>query len=178
MWAFERLSAFGRLTAAFHEAPSGWPPSLSEIAVILGREKTLRLVGAMREEKQHGRAWRCEFYVPNTVPPDHPIAEAIGLRAARRLAEYFGGLIMKVSNGTSVERLAKVRACFRLQALGLGSAAIAERVGLSDRRVRQFLSIPQLAAEGLEAGEIARRIDVSAAIVGEVLAEGPPEGMR
>ena len=140
MWAFERLSVLGRLTAAFHEAPSGWPPSLSEIAVILGREKTLRLVGAMREEKQHGRAWRCEFYVPNTVPPDHPIAEAIGLRAARRLAEYFGGLIMKVSSGAAIEKAARHRAVHRLSALGLPSAAIGERVGLSDRRVREILA--------------------------------------
>ena len=144
--------------------------------MILGRETTLRLVGAVRAEKRYGRPWRCEIYIPMRPPPDHPIARAIGARAARLLGEYFGGASRDLSNGTHIERLARVRTCFRLRALGLGSNAIGERLGLSERRVRQYLSIPQLARDGLDAEAIARRVDLAVLIVRDVLAEGPPEG--
>ena len=128
------------MTETFFEAPSGWPPSLSEIAVILGRETTLRLVGAMRSQKRTTRAWACEFYVPYRVPDEHPIAEAIGARAARRLSEYFGGVIMKVSGGGAIERQARRDAIRRLRGAGLTVAQIAERTDLSDRYVREVLA--------------------------------------
>ena len=97
---------------------------LAEIAEIAGREAALALSLA---------SGGCSIYIPrpDRICPDHRLARAIGIEAARAVAERFHGEIVEVP----MARRALVRDFARR---GVSTAAIAERLKLSRKTVRRY----------------------------------------
>lgn len=96
-----------------------------ELAEVIGRDAVAALCASLGGTRT---------YVPRTMQPDHPIAAAIGLEPAQRLAEYFHGTTL---NPPQVRRQ-RQRA---LQLLALGDLTVKEvalEVGFSERRVYQL----------------------------------------
>lgn len=120
------------------------PPALplegvaGEIAEVIGRDQTIRLIRAMRDTT--GRSWRVCFYVPKRLPLDHQLVEVLGWTDARRLVRHFGGEILQTSNLRYLERAWRQHSIRYLRAAQRMSATeIAEYIGLSVYRVREIL---------------------------------------
>ncbi|WPY95617.1 hypothetical protein T8T21_05700 [Limimaricola variabilis] len=120
------------------------PPALplegvaGEIAEVIGRDQTIRLIRAMRDTT--GRSWRVCFYVPKRLPIDHQLVEVLGWNDARRLVRHFGGEILQTSNLRYIERAWRQHSIRYLRAAQRMSATdIAKYIGLSVYRVREIL---------------------------------------
>ncbi len=117
-----------------------WPPlpdSLAEIAEVIGRADTLRLVGSL--PASGSRKWRVCFYVPKKIEPDHFLVGLLGWKKARALGHAFAGMILQPSNGKNVMRQIRNRQIKELAKEGQPPADIAAAVGLSEYTVRRIL---------------------------------------
>jgi hypothetical protein len=102
----------------------GWPPLLAEIAALASPEAALRLV-----ERFGGVA----CYFPKRPRPGHVLVDAIGLEAAKILAERFGGTSPEIPVLATRHRLKQAI----VEAEG-GTAEIARDLGCSARYVRMI----------------------------------------
>lgn len=103
---------------------SAWPPGLLEIVEIVGAEAAKSLVDSLRG---------MEVYVPQPdyLRPGHTLARAMGLDAACRLAEHFGGQRISIPTLRSMHaKKAQIAA-----AEGTDNE-VAARFGVSARYVR------------------------------------------
>lgn len=114
------------------------PPSAQEIADVIGRERTLYLIG--RLPQSGSRKWRVCLYVPKRLAPDHPLVDLIGWRDADLLRKEFGGMILQPSNCNYLHRDFRNREVRRMHGDGWSIADIAEAVELSDRQVRNIIA--------------------------------------
>lgn len=101
------------------------------VAELCGLELAAALVAARRGEV---------VYVPHTIAAGHPLAQALGLDRARRLAEHFGGERLEVPMALADEAAARRRLVLALRARGLSTAQIAREARCTQRRVFQILA--------------------------------------
>lgn len=99
---------------------------LANIADAIGGDATDRLVEDFAGTR---------LYVPQAPGPDDPISRSIGLSAAQKLAQIYGGDRMDVPN--PVNRRNEIVA---LRATGLSIEAIARQLHCTTRRVYQVLA--------------------------------------
>lgn len=104
--------------------PAALPGALAEIEEVAGREAALRLAAYFGGGK---------IYVPRprSITPAHPIARAIGVDAASKVAERFQGEAIEIP----MARRALVR---ELAKEGLSTAGIVGRLKISSRAVRRY----------------------------------------
>ncbi|MBD9528931.1 hypothetical protein [Paracoccus sp. PAR01] len=114
------------------------PPSAQEIADVIGRERTLYLIGQL--PRSGSRKWRVNLYVPKRVNPDHPLVQMIGWDDANRLVDEFGGMILQPSNCNFLHREFRNREVRRLRDEGWSISAIADAVEISARQVFYLLA--------------------------------------
>ncbi|MDA3922748.1 MAG: hypothetical protein PF501_19030 [Salinisphaera sp.] len=114
------------------------PDSAQEIADVIGRERTLYLIGQLPVCGQ--RSWRVVLYVPKTLPADHWLVRVLGWRDAMRLVREFGGEILQPSNCRCVHRAYRDQSIHRMAGEGMSAADIARAVGLTRRRVSGVLA--------------------------------------
>ena len=115
-------------------ALEGLPPTVVEIAEVVGREKALRLIGSVGASGQ--RSWRVCFYVPKRIPPDHHLVRVLGWDDAQRFVRHFGGSILQPSNCNFMFRRFRKGEVLRRIAAGESYARIGEVVGLSVDHIR------------------------------------------
>ena len=99
---------------------------MEDVAAVIGYTATTRLVNWFG-----GR----QIYVPARATPEHPIAQAIGEVAFARLVQEFGCEILRIPFD-ELDRRDRIIA--DLVMLGKGSREIAEKTGLTERRVQQI----------------------------------------
>lgn len=105
------------------------PPSVAEIADVLGRAKALTLAGACGGV----------LYVPQRLTPDHKIVRIVGQEAGDKLVQVYGGCVVYLAT------CAKLRAGWRNDAIrkwaaqGVTRRALAELTGLTERQVLNVL---------------------------------------
>jgi hypothetical protein len=114
------------------------PQSAQEIADVIGREKTLLLIG--RLPRSPSRGWRVNLYVPKRMPLDHWLIELLGFEDAEKLRRMFGGEILQPSNCNHIARAFRNREVRRMAAEGLPAHQIAAVVDLTPRQVRNILA--------------------------------------
>lgn len=129
------------------------PSSVQEIADVIGRERTLYLIGLLprcyvkdsrkADVPKGGVSERVLLYVPKNLEPDHQLVKILGWHDAQRLVQAFGGEMLSPANCRDVYRPHRDQAIRRLRADGVPPAMIAEWFGMSERRVWQVLEIPQ-----------------------------------
>jgi hypothetical protein len=114
------------------------PGSAQEIADVIGREKTLFLIGKL--ERSPSRSWRVNLYIPKRMPLNHWLIELLGFDDAEKLRREFGGMILQPSNCQHVHRDFRNREVCRMAAEGMHAHQIAPAVGLTPRQVRNILA--------------------------------------
>ena len=104
----------------------GLPPTLAAIAEVIGLQRTLSLAK---------KAGGTRLYFSKTAKPEHSLVQLVGLRAARDLANRFGGESLHVPNGRAALNSYRARA---LRREGRTVREIARKLGLSDRWISQL----------------------------------------
>lgn len=100
-----------------------------DISAVIGFTATARIC-----------SWfgRCNLYVPLTPTLTHPIARLIGVSAFERLCKEFGGDYLSLPSDRTVENDLRDRELAELLGEGYTVSEIAERIGISTRRVQQL----------------------------------------
>lgn len=117
------------------------PPSAQEIADVIGRQRTLQLIGQLPPSP--GRNWRVCLYVPKRLGPDHPLVQMVGWHAANLLVREFGGMILQPSNCRILQRRWRHREVLRMHQDGASPREIADVVELSPRQVANIIAAQQ-----------------------------------
>lgn len=87
------------------------------------------------------------LYVPEKMDPDHPLARTIGEPAMRRLVAAWGGETLWIPINHAYEIDKRSREAANLLARGMGSKAVSQALGISERRVQQLRA--KLEANGM-----------------------------
>lgn len=133
------------------------PRSVQEIADVIGRERTLFLIGQLprcmvRDNPSHGvkhRAGgvseRVMLYVPKVLKPDHNLVRILGWHEAQALVAAFGGEMLAPGNCREVYRVFRDGHIARLVGEGVPHAMVADWFGVSEKLVRNVSAeIPQV----------------------------------
>lgn len=75
--------------------------TLEDVAAVIGRDLALCLLAAARPGGRRGRRF---VFIPKRPYPEHPVAQAVGIEAARALGEAFPSMILELGNGRPVMR--------------------------------------------------------------------------
>lgn len=114
------------------------PPSVQEIADVIGRERALYLIGQLPQSGS--RAWRVCLYVPKRLKPDCQLVRILGWSDAVLMAREFGGMILQPSNCRFLAREFRDREVRRMAVAGMRPRDIAETVELTERQVRNIIA--------------------------------------
>ena len=115
------------------------PSTVREIAEVIGRSETLRLIGRLPRcwaGSEGSKSQRVIMYVPKRLTDDHRLVSILGPKLASRLVEAFGGEILYPANCHHIEVNHRNRRIVELLAEGLTAAQVAEEFGVSVRYVR------------------------------------------
>lgn len=108
------------------------PESLRDVVELIGLTATLNLV-----ENFGGHI---ALSVPREIEPDHPIAIAIGITAARKLSAHYGGDRLR-NIPLCVAGLRRIRdAEIRRRAGGETAVALAREFSMTERHVWRILA--------------------------------------
>lgn len=105
------------------------PRSMEDLREVLGEHAIVRLLLAYPG---------IDLKVPESVDADHPLARAIGLEAAKKLAQHAGGGRMYIPS--SLARAERNQAIYDARAAGDSVEEIARRHGLTARHVERILA--------------------------------------
>lgn len=112
----------------------GLPPTLAAIAEVIGLQRTLSLAK---------KAGGTRLYFSKTAKPEHSLVRLVGLRAARDLANRFGGESLHVPNGRAALNSYHART---LRREGRTVREIAQTLRLSERWIQEL-------TRGIEPGD-------------------------
>lgn len=115
-----------------------YPQSVSEIAEVIGVEKTVELIASF--PPCGSRPWRVAFYVPKHMPLDHHLVRVLGYRLATRLSWHFGGEILQPSNCRFLDRQHRNRHIWRLHREGFRRREIADELMLPRELIAKVLT--------------------------------------
>lgn len=115
------------------------PGVLREMVSCIGLQATLRIV-------EHYGGVR--LYVPVEIEADHPIAQMIGLDAARKLAAEYGGQDhFDIPRAAAALRAVRARQIRADRATGMTHRALARKYHLTERWIRHVLGDEETTAE-------------------------------
>lgn len=106
------------------------PTLFDEMAAALGPE------GADAVVREWGGV---PLWVPQVIRPGHPIAAALGLDTARRLATWCGGETLRVPIAAAPRRAVRDDAIRSERARGVPAAELARRHNITVGRIYQIL---------------------------------------
>lgn len=125
------------------------PGVAQEIANVIGRERTLFLIGQL--PRHYGgpagkKCWRVLLYVPRVdrMRADHRLVDILGRADAETLCDHFGGEILQVANCNSVAVAFRNRELLKSAAAGLPRSELAAIFDLTERRVAQLVASARL----------------------------------
>ena len=113
------------------------PESVQEIAEVIGRAATLKLIGA--QPRAGRRSWRVNIYIPKRLPPDHQLVRVLGWADANRLSNYFGGEILQPSNCRVIEREFRNRTILKRHSEGLTPREISNELSVPYDTVKKLI---------------------------------------
>lgn len=131
-----------------HDLVMALPPSAQEIADVIGRDRTLFLIGQLPQAGR--RKWRVVLYIPKRIDPDHKLVRLIGWDDAMKLVRHFGGEILQPSNCRFLHREFRNAEVVRLWRAGEKLPLIADMVDLSYRQVRNIIAAAEMTPEDAE----------------------------
>lgn len=111
------------------------PPLLAKIAALIGNDQAVALIINAHTGGRSG--W---LYIPRRPKPGKRLVNLIGMAAAEKLAEAFGGQSLAMPKCRAMYREQRNAEALRMAADGMSIRSIAEAVGLTDRQVRNVLA--------------------------------------
>lgn len=114
------------------------PPSVREVAEVIGRHKALYLIGNHLQCGKRRR--RRVLWVPTQIKPDHDLVRLIGWHDAQKLSRHFGGEILQLSSCQKLIRDFRNKAVLQMRKDGLNKHIIAQRFNLSWRQINNIWS--------------------------------------
>jgi hypothetical protein len=117
------------------------PDSVQQIAEVIGEAAALELVRRWPRTKTNGDTpFRPVIYVPATLTPSHRLVSILGWHNALKLSKAFPSDIIFLATCAGTVRDDRNEMIAKLSATA-SPAAIAARVGLSERHVRRVLKM-------------------------------------
>lgn len=117
------------------------PASVQEIADVIGRERALYLVGQLPRcyPPSGGGREQVLLYVPKKLTPTHRLVKILGWDEASRLADEFGGEILKPGNCRDVYRQHRDAGIVSSAAQGIPLSMISSWFQVSIRHIQSVL---------------------------------------
>ena len=115
------------------------PPKLREIAEVVGLEAAIRLA-------EHWPGIR--LFVPQRVHLQHPVALAIGMRAAEQLAARYGGETVCVPKAERYLRAIRNAEIVQRYQAGESAATLAREYGIHENHVYALVAREQAEQQG------------------------------
>ncbi len=116
------------------------PPSVREIAEVIGRAEALHLIGQLpvcyRDAGK--KSTKVILYVPKRLAPDHRLVEILGYPTARKLVDAFGGEILYPANCRAIFARMRNRLVADMLDAGARPAILAELFGMTERNIRNL----------------------------------------
>lgn len=110
------------------------PPLALKIADLIGNDNTLALLHHARFD---GRSF---VRVPIRPRPGQVIAGLIGMEAAAKLSNEYGGKVIRLPKITAIDRAQRDAEIKRMAAEGMTKVEIANRFGITARQVGNLLA--------------------------------------
>lgn len=110
------------------------PESVTEIVRVIGLAATLKLI-----ERYGGT--RLYFPHPEAIDDEHPLAQAIGLAAARAVAKLYSTLREEIPRAADAVRRARNR-LIRREAENMSEPKLALKHALTERQIRNIINLP------------------------------------
>lgn len=138
------------------------PPSVREIAEVIGRAAALKLVGQLPEivaGVKGRKSRRTLLYVPKTITPDHRLYQILGPENAEKLARRFGGEMMHPANCRSVHQRTRDDAVRRMVADGANVSTISAIMRISQRQIKNILNAGTSSTRGPQLDGVRASLD-------------------
>lgn len=116
------------------------PNSVREIAEVLGREKTLYMIGKLprAKSKDHPSGMPI-LYVPKSLKLDHELVKLLGWEDANKLVKAFGGEILQPAPCTSIIKAFRHKVIRDMAKRGMKQKLIAVQADVSTSMVAKIL---------------------------------------
>lgn len=117
------------------------PDSVQQIADVIGEAAALDLVRRWPRTKTNGDTpFRPVIYIPAKLSPDHRLVSIVGWSNAAKLVRMFGGDIIFLATCAITLRDDRNDAIADMLAKNASPAAVAIKLGMSERHVRRIAS--------------------------------------
>ncbi|AGU50361.1 hypothetical protein VAPA_1c32750 [Variovorax paradoxus B4] len=121
------------------------PGVAQEIADVIGRERTLFLIGQLPRHfggAPGRKSWRVTLYAPRVerLCDDHRLVIILGRADAEKICQHFGGETLQVANCSSVAAAFRNRELLKFAAAGVHRSELAVIFDLTERRVAQLVA--------------------------------------
>lgn len=130
-----------RASIAGKERKTRLSETAEAIAEVIGRERTLYLIGKLPRcyPPSRGRAEVTLLYVPKRLRPKSWLVEILGWNDAEKLVRVFGGELLKPGNCHALYRAHRDAGIIRAAQDGVPHAMISEWFEVSARHVQNVL---------------------------------------
>ncbi|RKR02608.1 hypothetical protein C7446_2326 [Kushneria sinocarnis] len=145
------------------------PPSVQQIADVIGSDKALWLV---RQLPPCGkRARRRNLYIPRParLTINHRLVALLGWSDAWALCEVLGGQTVQPALCRYMERAMASRRILALRDLGMSPREIASEMGISDRWAESVVDARDMHRSGVDVEIIAHSVKISPLTLGYIL---------
>jgi len=131
------------------------PPSVKEIAEVIGRDNALYLIGQLprayggsanspksggREGNTNKKSQRVIMYVPKRLTIQDKLVTILGWGDAEKLVRVFGGMLIHPATCADIYITYRNKNIVRLRGEGVPAAMVAEWFGVTERHVRNIVA--------------------------------------
>lgn len=110
------------------------PPMAAKLADLIGSDNAIALI----EHARQGKSKR-HIYVPLRPKPENNLVQVIGIEAAKKLAQVYGGQEIEIPKCKVIDRAQRTAEIKRMEADGISRKGISTALKLSVRQIRNLL---------------------------------------
>ncbi|PKG50184.1 Mor transcription activator family protein [Halomonas sp. MES3-P3E] len=144
------------------------PPSVQQVADVIGRDQALSLVRQLRQ-RCSGKTLYVYVPKPDKLHVNHALVAMLGYADAVALCQQFGGMHLYPSPCKYLQRAIKNRVILALRDTGLNADEIAEQLGMSRKWVANVIDARDMVRRGDSIEVVARSVKISPLTLGYIL---------
>lgn len=144
------------------------PPSVQQIADVIGHDQALSLVRQLRQ-RCSGKTLYVYVPKPSKLHVNHALVAMLGYADAMALCEEFGGTHLYPSPCKYLQRAIKNRVILALRDTGLSVEEVAQELDLSRKWVANVIDARDMVRRGDSIEVVARSVKISPLTLGYIL---------
>lgn len=144
------------------------PKSVQQIADVVGRDKAMQMVRALRE-RQSGKTLSIYVPQPERLHINHALVELLGYEDALALCQAYGGTHLYPSAMRYLHRAVRNRQILALRDTGMTLDEVAEQLGLSRKWVASVVDARDMVRRGDDIEVVALAVKISPLTLGYIL---------